>query len=261
MQTSSGSRIQRRPTRANPQASQARENYHGQEHSRVTAGIEVQDLRKSFESPVGEFLEVLRGASFSAQAGESVAITGVSGAGKTTLLNLLGGLETPDHGRIMLGKFEVEGSNLSALTEFRRTNVGFLFQFHHLLADLSAVENVALPLAIARMPWRQALDQAAQALKRAGLAERLKHAVGRLSGGEQQRVAVCRALITDPSFVFADEPTGNLDASFVVEIGKTLIDYARKRTAAVVVATHNENLAQLCDRALVLSDGKLSEAR
>lgn len=258
MLTSSDSQIQRRVSQANSQASRAGENDLGEERSKVTAGIEVQDLRKSFESPAGELLHVLRGVSFSAKAGESVAITGVSGAGKTTLLNLLGGLDTADHGRISLGGFEVEGSTPSSLTRFRRTSVGFLFQFHHLLLDLSALENVALPLAIARVPWRQALDLAGASLERSGLKGRLKHPVGRLSGGEQQRVALCRSLITEPSFILADEPTGNLDAYFVVEIGQTLVDYAKSRGATVIVATHNESLAKLCDRVLFLSDGVLT---
>ncbi len=220
----------------------------------------ISDLRKSFVSPAGERLDVLRGVSFSARPGEALAIIGASGAGKTTLLNLLGGLETPDHGNIFLGEFAVDSATPSALAGFRRTHVGFLFQFHHLLPDLSAVENVALPLAIARTSWREAMDRATKSLETLALGDRLKHAVGRLSGGEQQRVAVSRALITNPSFVFADEPTGNLDASFTAEIGKTLVNYARNRAATVIIATHNENLAQLCDRTMVLTGGILCEA-
>jgi lipoprotein-releasing system ATP-binding protein len=137
--------------------------------------------------------------------------------------------------------------------------VGFLFQFHHLLLDLSAVENVALPLTIARASRREAMGRAAQSLENVALGDRMSHPVGQLSGGEQQRVAVCRALITEPKLVLADEPTGNLDASFAGEIGETLVSYARRRGAIVVMGTHNEELAQLCDRMLVLTGGRLYE--
>ena len=223
-------------------------------------GLSVTDLRKSFSSPAGERLEVLRGVSFNAGAGEALAIIGASGAGKSTLLHLLAGLEEPDHGRIVMGALEVDRASPATLARFRRNHIGLVFQFHHLLSDLTAAENVALPLMIARMGRREALIQARQSLENLELGSRIAHPVGHLSGGEQQRVAVCRALITQPSMVLADEPTGNLDASFAEEIGETLIAYAHGRGAIVLLATHNERLAQLCDRILVLRDGRLYES-
>jgi lipoprotein-releasing system ATP-binding protein len=222
--------------------------------------LSVTDLRKSFSSPAGERLEILRGVSFDAERGAAVAIIGASGAGKSTLLHLVGGLEEPDHGRIVLGRLEVERASAATLTRFRRDHVGLVFQFHHLLPDLSAAENVALPLMIARKGRREAMTQAVHFLGTLGLGCRIAHPVGHLSGGEQQRVTVCRALITRPSLVLADEPTGNLDSSFAEEIGQTLASYARNRGAIVLVATHNERLAQLCDRILVLRDGRLYES-
>jgi lipoprotein-releasing system ATP-binding protein len=226
----------------------------------LDVGLSVTDLRKSFSSPAGESLEVLRGVSFAAHAGEAVAIIGASGAGKSTLLHLVGGLEEPDHGRIVLGSFEVARASPATLTKFRRNRIGLVFQFHHLLSDLNAAENVALPLMIARMGRREAMTQAVQSLGNLALGSRVTHPVGHLSGGEQQRVAVCRALITQPSLVLADEPTGNLDASFAEEIGEMLVAYARSRRAIVLLATHNERLAQLCDRILVLKEGRLHES-
>lgn len=208
--------------------------------------ISVVDLRKSFVAPNGERLEVLRGVTFTASPGETVAITGASGSGKSTLLHLLGGLETADHGTITL-----TGSN------GRRQEIGFVFQFHYLLSDLSAVENVALPLLIARRNSRRALERATTFLKESGLEERADHPVSHLSGGEQQRVAVARALVTEPKLLLADEPTGNLDATISAQIGQTLVDYARKHSAISIIATHSATLARLCERSLVLEGGRL----
>lgn len=223
-------------------------------------GLRVTDLRKSFLSPAGESIDVLRGVSFSAEAGQAVAIMGASGAGKSTLLHLLGGLEAPDHGSIVLGQFQVDRAQSSELASFRRKHVGLVFQFHYLLADLSAAENVALPLLIARTGQIEAMRQAVQALEDFGLGARCAHPVSHLSGGEQQRVATCRALVTQPSLVLADEPTGNLDASFADELGEHLVSYSRRRPAIVILATHNERLAQLCDRIMIISDGRVADA-
>ena len=208
--------------------------------------ISVVDLRKSFVAPNGERLEVLRGVTFDANAEETVAITGASGSGKSTLLHLLGGLETPDHGTVTLNG-----------TNGRRNEIGFVFQFHYLLPDLSAVENVALPLLIARRGTRHAFDHAKSLLRDAGLESRADHPVSHLSGGEQQRVAVARALVTEPKLLLADEPTGNLDAAIGEEIAHTLVEYARKRAAITIIATHSASLARLCDRSLVLEGGKV----
>lgn len=220
-------------------------------------GLRVSDLHKSFSSPAGHRLEVLRGISFSVQPGQSVAIVGASGAGKSTLLNLLGGLEAPDQGSIALGSFAIERARSSDLTAFRRSHIGFIFQFHYLLADLSAVENVALPLLIARNSRTTSMQQAIVSLGEMGLESRGDHPVSHLSGGEQQRVAVCRALIKKPSLVLADEPTGNLDAPAAQELGEQLISYAQRNRAIVVIATHNQKLGQLCDQTLRIDEGRL----
>jgi lipoprotein-releasing system ATP-binding protein len=205
--------------------------------------ISVTDLRKSFTAPNGERIEVLRGVSFTANAGEGIAITGASGSGKSTLLHLLGGLETPDHGTVSL--------------DGNRGEIGFVFQFHYLLPDLSALENVALPLLIGRWRRSRAFERALTLLEETGLADRAEHPISHLSGGEQQRVAVARAMITEPKLLLADEPTGNLDATIRDQIGRTLVDYARKHSAITVIATHSATLAQMCDRTLTLSNGKL----
>ena len=205
--------------------------------------ISVVDLRKSFDAPNGERIDVLRGVTFSANAGESIAITGASGSGKSTLLHLLGGLETPDHGNIAL-----DGHH----------QIGFVFQFHYLLPDLSAVENVALPLLIARWKRKTAFERAMALLEETGLSERAEHPIAHLSGGEQQRVAVARALVTEPKLLLADEPTGNLDEKISEQIGRSLVDYARKHSAITIIATHSGSLARMCDRTLVLEAGRIS---
>lgn len=223
-------------------------------------GLRVTDLRKSFLSPTGERIEVLRGASFSANAGEAVAIMGASGAGKSTLLHLLGGLEVADHGSIVAGEFAIDRAGPSALARFRNKQVGFIFQFHHLLPDLTAAENVSLPLLITRTRRRQAMRRAMEMLEEVGLDSRVSASVvGHLSGGEQQRVAVCRALITRPVLVLADEPTGNLDTAIGDEIARSLVSYARDNRALVIIATHNRALAEICDRNLVLKDGRFAQ--
>ena len=205
--------------------------------------ISVVDLRKSFVAPNGERIEVLRGVTFTANAGESIAIAGASGSGKSTLLHLLGGLETPDHGDITL--------------DGHRKEIGFVFQFHYLLPDLSAVENIALPLLIGRWKKKRALERAAALLDETGLSERAEHPISHLSGGEQQRVAVARALVTEPTLLLADEPTGNLDDAISEQIGQTLVDYARKHSAITIMATHSGRLAGMCGRSLVLERGRV----
>jgi len=220
----------------------------------------VSDLRKSFSSPNGERVEVLRGVSLSASAGEVVAIMGASGAGKSTLLHLLSGLEAADHGSIIAGQFAIDRATPSALARFRNQQVGFVFQFHNLLPDLTAAENVSLPLRITRTSRSDAMRQALLTLAEVGLDSRASASVvGHLSGGEQQRVAVCRALITRPAIVLADEPTGNLDTAIGNEIAYSLVSYAKSGPALVIIATHNRALAELCDRTLVLRDGRLCD--
>jgi lipoprotein-releasing system ATP-binding protein len=223
-------------------------------------GLVVDGLCKSFREPAGGALDVLRGVSLRLEAGEAAAVVGASGTGKTTLLHLLGGLEAADAGRVRLGEFDVTRASTASLARWRGHAVGFVFQFHHLLADLSAEENVALPLLVARVPRREALAAAREVLGKVGLTPRLGHAAGELSGGEQQRVAVARALVTRPRLVLADEPTGNLDAYTGAEVGALLLSLCREARACALLATHNESLASLCDRRLLLSEGRLEES-
>ncbi|MDT7543293.1 MAG: lipoprotein-releasing system ATP-binding protein [Acidobacteriota bacterium] len=223
------------------------------------SGLLVEGLRKTFASPAGARIEVLRGVSFAARAGELLAIVGASGAGKSTLLHACGGLDTVDSGIVRAGPFDVTRAAATELIEWRRRAVGFIFQFHHLLPALSALENVELPLRIARRTRREAREAATELLEAVGLADRASHLPGELSGGEQQRVAIARALASAPPLVLADEPTGNLDARTGAEVGALLARLARERGACVLVATHNERLARLCDRTLTLADGRLAE--
>jgi lipoprotein-releasing system ATP-binding protein len=202
---------------------------------------------------------VLRGVSFTVEAGEMVAIMGASGAGKSTLLHLLGGLEAADDGIIRLGDFDVTQTKGASLASYRNDEIGFVFQLHHLLPDLTAAENVSLPLLISRTPWHKSRLRAFEALEIVGLSEREAHIVGHLSGGERQRIALARALIKNPLLVLADEPTGNLDEATGDEIGALLGSYCQTKRAIVVIATHNARLASICDRTLVLEEGRISE--
>ncbi|HVF56544.1 MAG TPA: ABC transporter ATP-binding protein [Pyrinomonadaceae bacterium] len=217
----------------------------------------VHDVRKSFRDPAGGLLEVLRGVSFALSPGEMAAVVGASGAGKSTLLHVLGGLEGADGGSARLGEFDILRADATELARFRGREIGFVFQFHHLLPDLSAAENVALPLLVARRGRREAQAEASEMLGRVGLGARRGPRAGELSGGEQQRVAIARALVTRPRLVLADEPTGNLDARTGEAIGALLFDMCRERGASVLVATHNESLARSCDRRFFLQDGRL----
>ncbi len=220
-------------------------------------GLDVVDLRKSFLAPNGDRLEVLNGVTFTAKHGEAIAITGASGSGKSTLLHLIGGLETPDHGTITFDGLNITDLNARRLAVLRRQQFGFVFQFHYLLPDLSALENVALPLLIAREKRDYAYERAASLLQDAHLVGREDHPISHLSGGEQQRVALARALVTHPKLLLADEPTGNVDAEIGEELGKALITYVRNNGAVAVMATHSPNLAGLCDRILVLQKGRV----
>jgi lipoprotein-releasing system ATP-binding protein len=208
-------------------------------------------------SPEGTPLEVLRAVSFEAGPGEMLAVTGASGAGKSTLLHALGGLEEVDEGVIRLEDFEVTRASAGELARYRNERVGFVFQFHHLLPDLTATENVSLPLLISRAAWGESARSARLALESVGLGERATHPVSHLSGGEQQRVALARALVKRPYLILADEPTGNLDAGVGDEIGRLLRAYCREQNAVAVIATHNARLSDTCDRALLLEDGRI----
>ena len=219
----------------------------------------MSELRKSFGGADRGELRVLTGVSFEVSAGEMVAVTGASGAGKSTLLHLLGGLEAADNGTILLDGFDVTGAGASAMTRYRARKLGFVFQFHHLLPDLSAAENVAMPLRILRQTLGSSLSLASEALDEVGMGSKVDQPVRTLSGGEQQRVAIVRAIVAKPRLVLADEPTGNLDASTGEEIEKILLRYCRQNSASVVIATHNMRLASICDRRFLLEEGKLQQ--
>jgi lipoprotein-releasing system ATP-binding protein len=229
--------------------------------SKIQNGLIVRDVQKSFRTPAGGTLEVLRGVSFVVEAGEMVAVMGASGAGKTTLLHIVGGLEEADSGVVLLNDFNIARARSTELARFRNREVGFVFQFHHLLSDLTAAENVAVPLLISRASMQESIRRARVALERVHLLERAEHPVGQLSGGEQQRVALARAIVCEPGLVLADEPTGNLDKEVGDEIGALLASFCLDNGATLIVATHNERLASSCDRVLRLDGGQIEKSR
>ena len=205
-------------------------------------------------------LHVLRDLDLSVERGEMVAIVGASGVGKSTLLHLLGGLDRLDSGAINVGETDIAALSEDALTAFRNKHVGFVFQFHHLLGEFTALENAAMPLRIARCAEADAQARATTVLQRLSLGDRLAHRPGMLSGGEQQRVAVARALVTEPSVLLADEPTGDLDESTADALHVLLREMHRERQLSSVIATHNMQLARSCDRVLRLEGGRLVPA-
>ena len=218
--------------------------------------VVATELAKSY--PVaGRRLQVLRGLSLTVEQGEMVAIMGASGVGKSTLLHLLGGLDRPDAGTIRVGEHVITEMAGPDLVAFRNHRVGFVFQFHHLLPEFSAVENAEMPLRIARLPLTEARPRATQLLTRVGLVDRLDHRPGMLSGGEQQRVAVARALVNQPALLLADEPTGDLDEGTADAMHELLRDMHREFGLTAILATHNPRLAEQCDRILRLEGGTL----
>ncbi len=205
----------------------------------------------------GSVLEVLSKIDLVVQAAERVAIIGISGSGKTTLLQILGGLDDPDEGEVIVDGKPMHGGNESSKGELRNRYIGFVYQFHHLLPEFTAEENVAMPLLIRREVKSVAMEQARQLLGRVGLGERLTHKPGELSGGERQRAAVARALITRPQLVLADEPTGNLDAGNGEHVLNLMLELNQELQTSLVIVTHDHTIAARMDRVLVLEDGKL----
>ena len=233
--------------------------------SRIAGGVEARNQIEA-RGLVKEFVDgprivrVLRGIDLTVAAGETVAIVGESGVGKSTLLHLLGGLERPTGGTVRVADFDLGTRSEREIARFRNEKVGFVFQFHHLLPDFTALENVMMPCLISGVPAGEATERARLMLERVGLAERLSHRPGELSGGEQQRVAVARAVVRRPSVVLADEPTGNLDPHTGDEVERLLLDLNREAGITCVVVTHNDRLAAAMDRILRLSAGRLEAA-
>jgi len=224
----------------------------------MTALLEARGVRKVFAGGDGQPLEVLRAVDLEVHRGEFVAIVGTSGAGKSTLLHLLGALDRPSGGDVWLDGSRYADLDVNALAELRNRKLGFVFQFHHLLREFTALENVMMPLLIGGMGQRRARSRAEELLSLVGLAGRMTHRPAELSGGEQQRCAVARALVHDPSLVLADEPSGNLDHTNSDRLHEVFFRLAREYETAVVVVTHNRQLAGRADRILMLEDGRLA---
>jgi lipoprotein-releasing system ATP-binding protein len=221
--------------------------------------IEAHDLAKSYRGGDGGLIHVLDGVDLAVRRGEMVAIVGASGAGKSTLLHLLGALDRPTRGSVLLDGEPLHGRADEELAAIRNRKIGFVFQFHHLLREFSALENVMMPLRIAGIELRRARSRAEELLARVGLSGRMTHRPGELSGGEQQRTAVARALAMDPAVVLADEPSGNLDHANSERLHDLFSQLASDLEIAMVVVTHNRSLASRADRALLLEDGRLRD--
>lgn len=214
--------------------------------------IRATSLSKSYG-----LLRVLDHVDVEIEAGKMIAIVGPSGAGKSTLLNLLGGLDLPDKGEIYFEGVSYQTLSEKKLAKLKNQNIGFVFQFHHLLPEFTAVENVAIPAMIAGLSRRQAEEKATTWLQKVGMEHRLTHKPSELSGGEQQRVAIARAIINSPKIVMADEPTGNLDSKNAEQISSIFLDLTKRLGITFLIVTHNERLASLADRIISLRDGKI----
>lgn len=220
--------------------------------------LQCRDVVRRFNEGGAE-LVVLDGVNLAVAAAERVAIIGSSGSGKTTLLQILGGLDEPTSGEVFVGGRNMAQSSEADKGTLRNKYLGFVYQFHHLLPEFSAAENVAMPLMIRRVPRDEALARAGQLLDRVGLGQRLGHKPGELSGGERQRAAVARALITEPKLVLADEPTGNLDAGNGAQVLNLMLELNRELQTSLIVVTHDHDIAARMDRILTLENGVLNE--